>query len=101
MATKKIWLPQEIYQLKVTLLHTRPPIWRRLLVPAGLTLGVVHDVLQGAMGWGDSHLHEFRIGQKQFGEPDPNDRLPGPPAIRPKPPPHLFMVLCKAGRKAM
>ena len=101
MATKKIWLPQEIYQLKVTLLHTRPPIWRRLLVPAGLTLEVLHDVLQGAMGWDDSHLHEFRIGQKRFGKPDPNDRLTGLPAIGTKRTAHLFMVLGKVGAKAM
>jgi len=27
-----------------------PPIWRRLLVPANLTLAQLHDVLQAAMG---------------------------------------------------
>ena len=63
MATKKIWLPQDIYQIKVTLRDTRPPIWRRLLVPAGLTLDALHDVLQVAMGWDDSHMHEFPYGQ--------------------------------------
>ena len=46
MPTKRVWLPNDIYQLKVTLRDTRPPIWRRLLVPAGLTLEVLHDVLQ-------------------------------------------------------
>jgi hypothetical protein len=56
MAKKKLRLPQEINQLKVTLRNTRPPIWRRLLVPAGLTLEMLHDVLQVAMGWCDSHL---------------------------------------------
>ena len=50
MATKKISLPQDIYQIKVTLRDTRPPIWRRLLVPAGLTLDALHDVLRLAMG---------------------------------------------------
>jgi len=62
VATKRIWLPPDIYQLKLTLRGTSPPIWRRLRVPAGLTLDVVHEVLQLVMGWDDSHLHEFRIG---------------------------------------
>ena len=50
MAKRKIWVPQEIYQLKVTLRYTKPPIWRRLLVPAGMTLEGLHDILQAAMG---------------------------------------------------
>ena len=100
MATKKIWLPQEIYQLKVTLRYTKPPIWRRLLVPAGLTLEVMHDVLQLAMGWTDSHLHEFRVGQKRYGIPDPEDQLMGLPPVANESRAHLFMVLGKAGAKA-
>ena len=46
MPTKKIENPNEIYQIKVTLLYTKPLIWRRLLVPATLTLEQLHDVLQ-------------------------------------------------------
>ena len=61
MATKRIRF-QDIYQIKVTLLGTKPPIWRRLLVPADLTLAQLHDVLQTAMGWDDGHMHEFRVG---------------------------------------
>jgi hypothetical protein len=64
MARKGIWVPPDIYQLKVTLRYTKPPIWRRLLVPAGFTLEDLHAVVQAAMGWDDSHLHKFRIGQK-------------------------------------
>jgi len=101
MAKKKIWVPQEIYQLKVTLRYTKPPIWRRLLVPAGLTLEVLHDVLQMAMGWTDSHLHEFRIGQKRFGKPDPEDQLMDLPPVSDETTAHLFTVLGKAGAKAM
>ncbi len=101
MTAKKIWLPQEIYQLKVTLRGTRPPIWRRLLVPAGLTLEVLHDVLQVAMGWYDCHLHEFRIGPKRFGKPDPEDEFMGLPAVGDERTAHLFMVLAKARAKAI
>ena len=61
----------EIYQIKITLLGTEPPIWRRLLVPSDLTLAKLHDVLQVAMGWDDSHMHEFRAGRQTYGAPDP------------------------------
>ncbi len=69
MPTKNIPVPEEIYQIKVTLLGTTPPIWRRLLVPADMTLEQLHSVLQEAMGWDDSHLHDFRIGERRFGRP--------------------------------
>jgi hypothetical protein len=71
MATKDIEPTQDIYQLKVTLLGTNPPIWRRLLVPADLTLAQLHNVVQTAMGWDDGHMHEFRSGQRRFGPPEP------------------------------
>ena len=48
MATKRINTAQDIYGIKVTLLGTKPPIWRRLLVPASMTLAKLHDVLQTA-----------------------------------------------------
>jgi hypothetical protein len=81
MPTKKTEFPQNVYQIKVTLLGTSPPIWRRLLVPADLTLEELHDVLQLAMGWENCHMHDFRIGQRRFGKPEPNDRFMGLPAL--------------------
>jgi len=101
MATKRIWLPPDIYQLKVTVRGTSPPIWRRLLAPPGLTLDVLHGVLQLAMGWDDSHLHEFRIGSKRFGKPDPNDRLMGFDPVGNERTVHLFRALGKIGAKAV
>lgn len=59
------------YRLKVTLRGSRPPIWRRLEVDAGVTLAQLHDILQIAMGWTDSHLHQLRHGTKYYGPPDP------------------------------
>ena len=66
MPTKRSAGPPEIFQLKVTLLGTMPPIWRRLLAPADLTLAQMHDVLQASMGWQDCHMHEFNAGHLHF-----------------------------------
>jgi Plasmid pRiA4b ORF-3-like protein len=71
MATKKSAVLPEIYQIKVTLLDTNPPIWRRLLVPADVTLSQLHDMLQAAMGWEDCHMHQFSIGRLFRGRPNP------------------------------
>lgn len=50
------------FRIRVDLLHTKPPVWRRIEVPGDITLPRLHDVLQAAMGWTDSHLHRFRMG---------------------------------------
>lgn len=61
-----------VYQLKVTLKDSKPPIWRRIQVPSDITLYKLHRVLQVVMGWTDSHLHQFIIGGRYYGEPDPD-----------------------------
>ncbi len=70
MATKKQAKPEEIHQLKVTLKHFRPPIWRRILVTGDTTLDGLHQILQAAMGWTDSHLHQFKVRGKFYGVPN-------------------------------
>jgi hypothetical protein len=52
---------KQIYQIKVTLDDTYPPVWRRFQVPANTTLLKLHDILQIVMGWVDYHLHMFTI----------------------------------------
>ena len=64
-----------IYQLKVTLRESKPPIWRRLQVRNDATLSQLHQTLQVAMGWTDSHLHQFAVGSVWFGEPYPEEGL--------------------------
>lgn len=59
-----------IVTLKVTLRGTRPPVWRRLVMPGTMTLGDLHTAIQAAMGWHDSHLHAFDIGGEPFGDRD-------------------------------
>lgn len=59
-----------VYVLHITLLDTHPPIWRRVQVPGNILLSELHGVLQLAMGWTNSHLHQFRIGAHTYSIPD-------------------------------
>jgi hypothetical protein len=68
--------PATLYQLKVTLRGIKPPIWRRLLVPGSITLNKLHQIIQTAMDWSDSHLHQFIIEGEDFGIPSPKDWEP-------------------------
>ncbi len=64
-------------QIRLTLTGVAPPIWRRLLIPSHIHLGKLHDIIQCAMGWTDSHLHEFGIGGRRYGLPMPEYDEPG------------------------
>ena len=65
-ATKKT------YQLKIALKGTKPPIWRRLRIASSVSLEELHSAIQVAMGWTDSHLHQFVVGWDCYGTPDPD-----------------------------
>ncbi len=65
-----------IYQIKVTLQGSKPPIWRRLLVPATISLSKLHEIIQIAMGWEDAHMHMFTIDGAHYGAPSPDDWMP-------------------------
>ncbi|MEY3808455.1 MAG: hypothetical protein RI893_1431 [Pseudomonadota bacterium] len=58
-----------IYQLKITLIDTHPPIWRRVFVPGNFNLYQLHQVIQAGMGWTDSHLHQFIIDSQFYSLP--------------------------------
>jgi hypothetical protein len=67
-----------VYQLKVTLSGTKPPVWRRVLVDGAATLDELHEVIQAAFGWWNYHLYDFEFGRTRHGIPDP-DWDDGPP----------------------
>lgn len=62
-----------LFQMTVTLKGIRRPIWRRVQVAGGIRLSDFHDAIQTAFGWTDSHLHEFCIGGRTYGQPDDFD----------------------------
>jgi len=64
---------QNVYRLKLWLCDIKPEIWRRLEVPAAITLPKLHRVIQIAVGWEDYHLHKFNIGRRSYEIPDPED----------------------------
>lgn len=66
--------PHRILRLRVSLVGSKPEIWRTVDVDDALTLAQVHDVLQAALGWQDSHLHRFT-------DSDPFARSRGIPRI--------------------
>jgi hypothetical protein len=99
MAPKKIQTAPDIYQIKVTLLGTNPPIWRRLLVPADMTLALLHETLQTTMGWDNEHMHEFRAGQRRFGAPEPAAPFMTRPRLESERRVCLSAVLLKVGAK--
>lgn len=57
------------FQFKITLLGSKPPIWRRIQVE-DCTLDKLHEHIQTAMGWTNSHLHQFDIKGKRYGDPE-------------------------------
>lgn len=60
-----------LLQLKITLRGvSKPPVWRRVLVPARLSLGDLHQVIVRAMGWGGGHMHTFSDGITEWGAAD-------------------------------
>lgn len=69
---RKAAAPTRVYQLKITLKDSKPPIWRRVEVPDDITLSKLHAIIQAAMGWTDSHLHMFTVGRTSYGVPDPS-----------------------------
>jgi hypothetical protein len=59
-----------LYELDVRLRNISPPIWRTIELDGSSTLEDVHYAIQSAMGWDNSHLHQFTIGKRSYGMVD-------------------------------
>jgi hypothetical protein len=65
----------DVCELEVSMRDIEPRIWRAVRVPADLTLARLHEVLQVAFGWTDSHLHDFVARGIRFGMIDADDEI--------------------------
>jgi len=59
----------DVVRLKITLMDTEPAIWRRVEVPAAITLKELHAIIQAAMGWENYHLYQFQVGHQTINGP--------------------------------
>lgn len=59
---------ERIYQLRISLKDLKPVIWRRIQV-RDCSLDRLHEHIQTAMGWTNSHLHHFQINGELYGDP--------------------------------
>jgi hypothetical protein len=59
-----------VHRVKIALRGSKPPIWRRLDIPSGITLQKLHLVIQAAFGWENYHMWVFEAGFGRYGVPD-------------------------------
>jgi len=59
-----------IIRLEARIVGTEPAITRSLELPSDLNFAQLHEVLQAAFGWTDSHLHQFHVGGLTIGAPE-------------------------------
>lgn len=69
-------MKQEYYQVLITMREIEPPVWRRLLIPTGITFYRFHKIIQAAFGWQDYHLFCFELEDREICIPD--DEYPHP-----------------------
>ncbi len=59
--------PAAILTLRIALKNMKPPVWRRIEIPASSTFHDLHHYIQACMPWGDGHLHAFRKRDSRSG----------------------------------
>jgi hypothetical protein len=67
----------KIARIKIELEHIAPLIWRRVDVSLTTNLRALHEIIQAVMPWENYHLYKFAIGERVYGEPDPEDAVWG------------------------
>ncbi len=66
-------MKKKIYLVQIVLEGSKPRIRRRLLVAPDTLLSDFHLMIQAAMGWTNSHLHQFVKDQEHYTGKKEND----------------------------
>jgi hypothetical protein len=61
--------PSTVLEVRISIKHIAPPIWRLVLVRSTASLDDLHTVIQEAFGWQNYHLYNFTHGDRKFGWP--------------------------------
>jgi len=72
MPAPRVTAKTKIFEIEIVLQDVRSPVVRRVQVPGEATLAVLPEVVQSALGWTNSHLHEFNVDGVRYGVPDPD-----------------------------
>ncbi len=72
MVKPRVTAKTRIFRIKIVLADVAPLVRRVVEVPGEVSLAVLHEVVQEAMGWEQAHLHEFGTGGVRYGMPDPD-----------------------------
>ena len=65
---------QEIVQLKVSIVHSKPLIWRQIQVTKDTTFFELHHIIQISFGWDNYHMFEFDLEGYRIGEVDEEEK---------------------------
>lgn len=67
---------KQTFLVEISLNDVKPKIWREFIVDSDTNLKSFHKIIQIIMGWTNSHLHQFRVGDIIYAEPDEDSMIP-------------------------
>lgn len=63
------WTEDDVLELRIDLDRFRPPVWRRVRLPAATTLTELHEIIQVLFEWDGDHLHVFTVDGTHYADP--------------------------------
>lgn len=68
---KPVVLDSSTLEMKVTLIGSKPAIWRKLQISSQASLDQLHTSVQICMGWKNAHMYRFDVDGETFRQADP------------------------------